>query len=216
MIKKICHICSKVYFVPIRRKNLSKYCSNKCKWIGIKGNNFNDRRIKKSCLWCKKSFLVSPCRVTKSKYCGFSCYWKSKKGKPTWNKDKKLSKEHREKLSLSHLGKKIGKNNPNWRGGISIIDHRIRACKKYKLWRTSIFEKDNYTCTKCGVIGVYITAHHIKSFTSILKECKIDSMQKAYKCNQLWNLKNGITLCEPCHKKTDNYKGRAVKIGRMS
>lgn len=42
-------------------------------------------------------------------------YWESKKGKPSWNKGKKLSIIHKENLSISHQGQKgywLGKKRP--------------------------------------------------------------------------------------------------------
>lgn len=109
MEKKICNICCKDFFVSPYRKNTARYCSRKCLHLSIKGNHFNDRRIEKVCLWCKKSFLVSPSRIKdgRDKYCSFLCYWASKKGKPSWNKGKKLSKEHRKKVLVSSLKGRI-------------------------------------------------------------------------------------------------------------
>ncbi len=69
----------------------------------------------------------------------------------------------------------------------------------YRLWRKNIFERDDYSCQKCFMSkGQYITAHHIKSWAKY-PELRFD-------------IDNGITLCEECHKLTDNYKGRGNKI----
>ena len=46
----------------------------------------------------------------------------------------------------------------------------------------------------CRKVGVYLTAHHIKSWKNY-PELRFD-------------INNGITLCEDCHKLTDNYKGK--------
>jgi 5-methylcytosine-specific restriction endonuclease McrA len=80
--------------------------------------------------------------------------------------------------------------------------------KEYTNWRKNVFERDNFKCADCGFVG-YITAHHIKSFISILKENNIKNIVDARSCKELWDIENGKTLCEECHKKTDNYKGRA-------
>lgn len=54
-------------------------------------------------------------------------------------------------------------------------------------WRDQIFTRDKYTCKKCGDFGGKLNAHHINSWDK-----HIDSR---------FDLKNGITLCEKCHKR---------------
>lgn len=39
----------------------------------------------------------------------------------------------------------------------------------------------------------------------------ITSLIGARKCIELWDIENGITLCESCHKLTDNYAGKNKK-----
>lgn len=82
---------------------------------------------------------------------------------------------------------------------------------EYLKWRSDIFQRDNWTCKTCGANDVYITAHHKKSFSSILKEFKIKTLDEARNCVELWDTNNGVTLCEPCHSLTDNYRGRAKR-----
>ena len=130
-----------------------------------------------------------------------------KKGTPSWNKDKKLSKEHRKKLSLAKIGDKNpnkrlearkrlsenfkGEKNPNWKGGITPINDKIRHSLKYKIWRTQVYERDNWTCQTCGKRGGDLEAHHIKPF-SLFPELRFD-------------VNNGVTLCEDCHQLTESY-----------
>jgi 5-methylcytosine-specific restriction endonuclease McrA len=57
---------------------------------------------------------------------------------------------------------------------------------RYRKWRESVFMRDDYTCCDCGERGVYIEAHHIKSW--------VDFPDERY------NVDNGQTLCVRCHK----------------
>lgn len=102
-------------------------------------------------------------------------------------------------------------NHPRWKGGISKIDRKCRRMKEYLWWRSDVFTRDNWTCKTCGRNDCYVTAHHIKGFAKILKENNIKTIDQARECKELWNRKNGVTLCEDCHKLTDNYKGRGSK-----
>ena len=104
-----------------------------------------------------------------------------------------------------------GKNHHNWKGGITKIYKLVRGMPEYKQWRSDIFQRDNWTCRTCGITPKYVTAHHIKSFVILLRENNIKTTNQARKCEELWDINNGITLCEECHSLTDNYKGRAIK-----
>lgn len=85
---------------------------------------------------------------------------------------------------------------------------RIRLLPEYVKWRFKIFERDLFTCQNCDTKGVYLEAHHIKSFLKIVLENEINSLQKAKDCKELWNLDNGITFCRECHLKIDKNIGK--------
>ena len=119
--------------------------------------------------------------------------------------DRKASIETRNKQSVSHRGRK----SYSWEGGITSLNLAIRRTYKYRLWRSDVFTRDNYTCQLCFDKGVFLEADHIKAFCLILKENNIRSIEDALKCEELWNINNGRTLCKKCHKETDNHAGRA-------
>jgi len=118
------------------------------------------------------------------------------------------SEETKDKIRQSRIGKNIGIKNYMWKGGISKIDKLCRGLTEYKQWRSDVFTRDNWICRTCGVTNCYITAHHIKSFSKIIKENNIIDISQARECKELWNISNGVTLCEECHALTDNYRGK--------
>lgn len=83
-----------------------------------------------------------------------------------------------------------GKNCHFWKGGVTPKNTLIRQSVEYKLWRTSVFTRDNFTCIWCGSKNE-IQADHIKPFASF-PELR-------------FSIDNGRTLCKPCHKTTDTY-----------
>lgn len=119
-------------------------------------------------------------------------------------KGKKFSDEYKKKLSDAHKGQKPwsigkhrvdmqGKNHWNWRGGINPENMKVRRSLEYKLWRESVFKRDNYTCVWCGSKNghgkrVILNADHIKPF-ALFPELRLA-------------IDNGRTLCVPCHKTT--------------
>ena len=99
MLIKNCKICGKNFRTfPSKQSN---FCSLKC--VG-KYKTHKSSKIKHTCPVCKTEFFdwVSRHRT----YCSEKCSIKASEGKLPWNTGKKMSKEHCEKLSLAHKGKK--------------------------------------------------------------------------------------------------------------
>ena len=86
--------------------------------------------------------------------------------------------------------KKKGAGNYFWKGGINGENDTLRHRREYKEWRTSVYERDDYTCQCCGTRGGKLNAHHINQFS--------DYPELRY------NVNNGITLCVKCHDATEN------------
>lgn len=91
-----------------------------------------------------------------------------------------------------------GKNNPNWLGGITSNNESIRKSIEYNEWRTSVFKRDNFTCRQCGAFGVKLVAHHVVPLNILLRD-SLDGL--------LFEIGNGITMCDVCHKKHHSING---------
>lgn len=80
----------------------------------------------------------------------------------------------------------LGKNNINYKHGKS-SETLARDLTKVNKWRRRVFERDKYICQKCGYDkGKILRAHHIASWAGFP--------------DLRYELSNGITLCDPCHK----------------
>lgn len=121
------------------------------------------------------------------------------------------SSESKEKNRLAHLGKepwnksiKTGlvpktafkrgyspTTHWNWQGGVTPLNEKVRKSFEYRLWKHSVFERDDYTCQICLIRGGDLQADHIKPF--------------AYFPELRLKVSNGRTLCKKCHRNTDTY-----------
>ena len=163
--------------------------------VGKGKNNWNWQggEIKAICEWCGKSYTIGRYRKNKTRFCSNKCRyeWISKNitglGNPMY---------------LPIMDKRFkGKSNPNWKGGVTSFHSQIRNCFEYRQWRSDVFTRDKYTCQICGDDrGGNLQAHHKTAFINILNKYEITTFEEALKCEALWNINNGITLCEECHK----------------
>jgi hypothetical protein len=121
------------------------------------------------------------------------------------------SQESRLKMSRSKMGQGVGEKNGSWKGGITPLLNKIKRLTEYKTWQTNVLKRDNYTCRKCLRRGGSLTAHHINAFSFLIQVFKIRSVQDAKECFWIWNIRNGVTLCDLCHEQTSNFAWRAVR-----
>ena len=102
-------------------------------------------------------------------------------------KGRKFSETHRENISKSRLGKYRGKDNPNWKDGITPLMRLIRTSLAYEEWRMKVYRRDYFKCMVCGE-KKKINAHHIYPMRDFI--------------DRVFDVENGITLCKKCHRKT--------------
>ena len=132
-------------------------------------------------------------------------------GRPAWNKGKKGVQVAWNK---GKRGLNSGKNNPNWRGGVTPFIHLLRNLPEYIQWRSDVFQRDRWTCQTCGKRSEGdLEAHHIKPVKQILKENTITNTWQAQICAELWDIDNGVTLCAACHSLIDKCRGRFTNKG---
>jgi len=149
-------------------------------------NNPRWNRIERKCLNCGNTFYAENFRKDSQKWCNAKCYMK-------WRR---------------------GENNPRYKGDKAIVKlkKRIMELAEYTEWHALVLKRDNFACIECNYRGSKLDVHHIKSIMDIFRQYKIRTIKDARECKELWDIKNGQTLCRRCHRKTDTY-GRQVNIG---
>ena len=124
---------------------------------GYKLNRVNKKATILECVVCKKSFKPQSRLRYTAKYCSRACHGIANRGE----------------------------NSHVWKGGTGTERHKAMGKIEYKKWRTSVFERDNFSCIKCGMNKTYLHADHIKSWK--------DYPELRYE------ISNGQTLCIDCH-----------------
>lgn len=124
------------------------------------------------------------------------------------------------KLNYRKYNGMIGEKNPQWRGGKTKLSIRIRGLPEYSIWRTKIFERDNWICIHCKRKRkqgdrVILQADHIIPLCKIIKENKIANINQAMGCQEIWNINNGRTLCKECHKQTETYGVNSIHASNL-
>ena len=94
----------------------------------------------------------------------------------------------------------IKQMSPEWGEGIVPLYETLRRCRQYKKCRKEILNRDECKCQECGIQNDHMHIHHhLKSFKAIIRDNKITTLEQAKNCQELWDINNGITLCEKCH-----------------
>lgn len=205
MVSLNCKTCKKEFLVKPCRKETAFFCSQFC------CNSNNDRKQKQSNRIKENPIQNSDLHI--------------------FNKWHKQSDRARLKMSIAKKGKtppnkkpdefitclvcnKIKKIKPafKWKQkycskecsniyrnkGKTSLAKKIRSSKEYKLWRESVFIRDKYTCIWCNTKWWKLNADHIKWFA------QYPELRLA--------IDNWRTLCEDCHRTTDNFWNKARNL----
>lgn len=209
MVIKKCLVCGKKFKIrlsPSRiKENRGKYCSGICYHLS------RITQKKKNCLFCGKEFFGRKSRKYCSRYClaknTIASYNNFGENHPNWtggkikticnfckNEFKSYKSDKRKYCSKSCATNAMigvtGERCNHWKGGTT----KDRQTLKYYLWRKSVWEKDNFTCQKTGIIGKKLHAHHIQNFA------QYPELRFA--------IDNGITLSEKAHREFHKIYGR--------
>lgn len=145
----------------------------------------------KSCKDCNNSIASRRKSTTRCSSCWNKYHkgeihslWKGGKTKCTDCKEQ-VKNFYAKRCLICSRNNQIGQNSAHWKGGVTPINTKVRNSTEYKLWRSAVFQRDNYTCQLCNKKNVYFHADHIKSFSSF-PELRM-------------KISNGRTLCVPCH-----------------
>ena len=208
MTSKQCLACNVMFYRTEKYKisqhwNKVLFCGNKCSAV-YRGQKLRKPDRHSKCSVCSGLYTLNKKYSDKqradSKYCSLVCQVKARTTRLL--KDCIVCKqEFTTKLYDQHTH-----NHCSYKcAGISLRNgntseiERIRKSKQPK-WRKQIFDRDDYTCTICNQRGGRLNADHITPLSVLYLLGRV---------SEAYELSNGRTLCEPCHRKTPTYGRRA-------
>jgi len=141
---------------------------------GENNNLWKGGMLSIECKSCGKEFQVDQHRKNTAKYCSRECQIIGSR-KPENRKRMRDIHKLRVKNGLHNLYRGATKENK-----------LIKKSSGYRLWRETVFQRDDYTCWICEIRGGVLHPHHLKAFSLYRKLRLVVS--------------NGLTLCKFCHK----------------
>lgn len=135
--------------------------------------------IKIACPQCKNEMSKYRVSGKQRKYCSMPCVVHS--------------------MTFDKLSERSRKRNVTLWSGYerkTSANKAARKTRQYKEWREAVYKRDNYTCQECGAKSgngktIVLHPHHIQPFATF-PELR-------------YEVSNGITLCDVCHRKRHNH-----------
>lgn len=162
-----CEQCGKEKAVIPAVAKTFRFCSVRCRadwrstnWVGDKHPRWTGGQREKACQECGETFKI-------------------REGQPitTFKKQKFCSKDCADKGGFRYSGE----SHPNYR---EEARRKNRGGSHHK-WVNAVISRDGAKCVRCGVSGVELHAHHIKSYR--------DHPELRFEVS------NGMTVCYRCH-----------------
>ena len=200
LVSAVCKVCGVAFTKQASKSKAGavKYCSKKCAYgdrknIGLGGWKLSETTKKKMSVKRKSLFKEGKISQKGEKHPS----WKG--GIPKCCDCGKQLVSY--KATRCGSCSRKGSNNARWDGGKTKLHDSIRNLSQYFTWRLSIFQRDRFECQICGDnTGGNLEAHHKVRLNNIIKEYEIKSQKDAETCYLLWDISNGITVCNKCHK----------------
>lgn len=215
----MCDFCNKEFYKNrCRKSHLSgnSYCSPVCRVGAMKKGGVANKKFESTCM--KRYGVENPCEIPYVK----------KTLRLAWKRQEKSILKKMKKTSLEKYGVESHKKRPEERerqGKISRerfqilresgklpknrgVSRRLRGCYLYTRWQKLCYERDGRECTACGATDD-LCVDHIKPFSQIIIENKIETLEEGLQTEELWDPNNGRVLCQTCHRKTETFGNKA-------
>lgn len=208
-VQTVCAYCGKTFEDHPTAKR--KYCSHACY------SKSKENKIQRTCEVCGKPFETLPGEIRRGngKYCSRECFFAANQGagNHSWKGGalilvceqchKEFSRDRTWPKSKGNLAfcsepcrhafmRANPDKTPNWKNGATFAAEGERKSWKTVAWRKAVYDRDNYTCQKCGKCGVKLQAHHLYRFAQY-PELR-------------FHVENGLTLCCDCHRQIKNHE----------